>query len=215
MLQNDHQWGDQWNGEDLSIFSRDDLELPSSLSDSTLSLDRNSPSFSQSSNSIDNGKITHHNIKNAIETPSISRQSSKVFSEPEGKPGFRAGEAYIRPSAIYTSGDLLAHGFDLKSCKFTLSLYADKPTTQEASTEIYLPEFHFPAAEISVTVSGGKWTIESREESSYSFQVLKWWHGEGDQDITIQGIKRKASGLIVSPEDVSYLDQCQKTCSVM
>ncbi|KAI7976146.1 hypothetical protein EIK77_001999 [Talaromyces pinophilus] len=214
MLQNDHEWGDQWNGEDLSIYSRDDLELPSSLSDSTLTLDRNSPSFSQSSGSIDNGKITDHNIKNVIEAPSISRQSSKV-SEPEGKPGFRAGEAYIRPSAVYTSGDLLAHGFDLKNCNFTLSLYADKPTIQEGPTEIYLPEFHFPAVEISITVSGGKWTIENREEGSYSFQVLKWWHGEGDQDIKVQGIKRKASGLIVSPEDESYLDQCQRNCSVM
>ncbi|RAO72185.1 uncharacterized protein BHQ10_008197 [Talaromyces amestolkiae] len=213
--QNDHEWGDQWNGEDLSIYSRDDLELPSSLSDSTLTLDRNSPSFSQSSSSIDNGKITHHNIKNVIETPSFSRQASKASSEPEGKPGFRAAEAYIRPSAVYTNGDLLAQGFDLKSCKFTLSLYADKPTTQEAPTEIYLPEFHFPAAEIGVTVSGGKWTTENREESSYSFQVLKWWHGEGDQYITIQGIKRRASGLIISPEDESYLDQCQKNCSVM
>lgn len=180
-----------------------------------MTVDRNSPSFSQSSSSIDDGKVSHHNIKNVIENPSISRQSSKVSYELEGKVGFRAGEAYVRPSAIYTSGDLLTHGFDLKNCKFTLSLYTDKPTSQEAPTEIYLPEFHFPAAEISVAVSGGKWAIENREESSYSFQVLKWWHGEGDQDITIQGIKRKASGLIVNPEEDSYLDQCQNNCSMM
>lgn len=178
-------------------------------------MDRNSPSFSRSWSSTSNGKVTNHNIKDVIESPVISPQSSRVLSDPEGRPGFRAAEAYIRPSPIYTNGDVLKYDFDLKNCTFTLFLNADRPTTQEAPTEIYLPEFHFPASEAVVSVTGGKWSIEFHEETSSSIQVLKWWHGEGDQDIKVQGVVRKAGGIAVGYEDDSYLEQCQKNCTVM
>lgn len=150
-----------------------------------------------------------------IESPVISPQSSHIQSEPEEKPGFRAAEAYIRPSPIYTGGDVLKYDFDLKNCTFTLSLNANKPTAQDAPTEIYLPEFHFPKSETVVSVSGGKWSIEVPDESS-SFQILKWWHAEGDQDIKVQGVRRKASDIVAGYEDETYLDQCQKSsCTVM
>ncbi|OKL56861.1 hypothetical protein UA08_08007 [Talaromyces atroroseus] len=220
MTENNHQWGDQWNGEDLSIFSKDDLELPNIESSiittgSTTSLNRNSPSFSRSLSSTSNGKITHHNIKNVLESPSISPQSSRVPSEPDSTPGYRAAEAYIRPSAIYTTGDVLKHDFDLKNCTFTLSLNTDNATSQDAPTEIYLPEFHFPASETVVAVSGGKWCIEFQEEASSSVQILKWWHGEGDQGIKIQGVKRTAGQGAVRYEDDSYLEHCQRNCTIM
>jgi Glycoside hydrolase family 5 C-terminal domain len=138
-----------------------------------------------------------------------------VPSEPDSTPGFRAAEAYIRPSAIYTTGDVLKHDFDLKNCTFTLSLNTENPSTRDAPTEIYLPEFHFPTSDTVVAVSGGKWAIEFQEEASGSVQVLKWWHGEGDQDIKIQGVKRKAGEAAVGHEDDSYLEHCQRNCAVM
>lgn len=221
VLQNCHQWGDQWNGEDLSIFSQDDLELPN-LDSLGLkiglrsSVDRNSPSFSRSQSMTDYGKVAPHNIRSVVESPLMSSQSSRAPSEPESKPGFRAAEAYIRPSAIYTAGDLLKHDFDLRNCTFTLSLTASQPTMQGAPTEIYLPEFHFPKSQTVVSVTGGKWTIDSGEELSSTVQRLRWWHGEGDQEIKIQGIKHKASEMISSDEDETYLEQCQKsTCNIM
>ncbi|KAH8693971.1 putative glycosyl hydrolase [Talaromyces proteolyticus] len=219
MTQNDHQWGDQWNGEDLSIFSNDDYELPSAESlkgSARMSLNRNSPSFSRSRSIADGGKVAAHNIRTVTESPVISPQSSRTLTEPEGKPGFRAAEAYVRPSPIYTCGDLLKYEFDLKNCTFTVSVNAEKPTPQDAPTEIYLPEFHFPKSETVVYISGGKWSIETQDEISSSFQVLKWWHAEGDQDIKVEGVKHKASDLLASYEDESYLEQCQKNnCMVM
>lgn len=198
----------------MSIFSKDDLELPGPETPGN-TLNRNSPSFSESQSATDNLKVASHNIRTVVESPVISPQSSLIQSEPEEKPGFRAAEAYIRPSPIYTGGDVLKYDFDLKNCTFTLSLNANRPTAQDAPTEIYLPEFHFPKSDTVVSVSGGKWSIEDLDESS-SFQILKWWHTEGDQDIKVQGVRRKASDIVAGYEDETYLDQCQRsTCIVM
>jgi hypothetical protein len=145
----------------------------------------------------------------------MSSESSKS-SELASKPGFRAAEAYIRPSPIYTNGDLLGYGFDLRNCTFTLSLAAKVPAAEHAPTEIYLPEFHFPSSQTVVTVTGGKWSIESDEEASSTVQRLRWWHGEGKQDIKIRGVKRKAGEILRNDEDETYLEQCQRSaCSVM
>lgn len=134
------------------------------------------------------------------------------------KLGYRAAEAYIRPSPVYTNGKRLSHGFDLRNCTFTLSLVAREPTSEDAPTEIYLPDFHFPDSSTVVAVSDGKWTLDREEVNSVKLLRLKWWHGKGNQDIKIQGLKRKP-GEFANPrgsEDVSYLEQCQRGgCSVM
>lgn len=216
--QNSHQWGDQWNGEDLSIFSKDDLEIP--MSDSGIgpraSLDRNSPSFSESQGAGDAGKVDRSNIRNVVKSPEIAPQASRKSSDLQNKPGFRAAEAFIRPSAIYTAGDLLKFDFDLQNCVFTLSLRAPAPAAQEAPTEIYLPECHFPKSQVTVYVTDGRWSIDTDQERSSTVQRLRWWHGQGQQDIKVQGVKNKAFELLGIAEDESYLEQCQKSsCSVM
>lgn len=154
------------------------------------------------------------NLKRALTSPSISSERSQT--SPDGKQGFRAAEAYIRPSPIVTNGNLSHYGFDLRNCTFTLSLEAKASTPEDAPTEIYLPEFHFPSAHTVVTVSGGKWTIDFEEVGSVSVQRLRWWHGEGEQEIKIQGLKRKPGEILSTAEDEGYLEQCQRnTCTVM
>ncbi|KAJ9272519.1 CAZyme family GH5 [Paecilomyces variotii] len=219
MTQNNHQWGDHWNGEDLSIFSHDDLELPvpqisHRRNESTTSIDRGSPAYSQSQSNNDTQSVTPKNLRRALTSQSMT--SNRSQTSPEDKPGFRAAEAYIRPSPIFTHGTLSAHGFDLRNCTFTLSLVAESATAEHAPTEIYLPEFHFPATDTTVTVSGGKWSIDSQEIETVVVQRLRWWHGEGEQDIKIQGVKRKAGEAISNADEEGYLEQCQKsTCTVM
>ncbi|QSS62066.1 glycosyl hydrolase [Histoplasma capsulatum] len=221
--ENCHEWGDRWNGEDLSIFSADDLELPlqdldvlGNIPQNRLSTssDRTSPTFSTAQSSSAT-HVSSQNLKNAIPQPSIS-QVSQLSPELTDKPGFRAAEAFIRPSPVATHGSIKEYGFDLRNCIFTLSLSADTATTEAAPSTIYLPEWHYPKMNTEVAVSGGKWAIDVQEVGSGTIQILKWWHAEGDQNIKIQGLKRKAATVPDTSEDEGYLEQCQRnSCSVM
>ncbi|CAI7677974.1 unnamed protein product [Penicillium pancosmium] len=204
--ENNHQWGDFWNGEDLSILSNDDLELPGGAD--TRSLDPTSPAYSESHSNGDQPQIDTRNLKRALTSPSISSSLSRAPK------GYRAAEAYLRPSPIYVSGHLESHLFDLQSCTFTMSLTAQAATTSEAPTEIFLPEFHFPEDQTAISVSGGKWEFDVEE--STRVQRLLWWHAEGEQDIKIEGVKRKVGEYSNSVEEVSYLEQCQRgQCVIM
>ncbi|KAG0154128.1 hypothetical protein PDIDSM_1508 [Penicillium digitatum] len=209
---NNHEWGDQWNGEDLSIYSRDDLELPAGST--TRPPDPHSPAYSESQSSGAEPNVGPRNLKGALSTPSISSDRSQPSLREQQ--GYRAAEAYLRPSPTYVSGKLDSHVFDLKNCAFTLSLTAKGATTATAPTEIYLPEFHFPESNIVVAVSGGKWDIDVQDVQGVRIQRLRWWHAEGEQDIKIEGIKRKP-GEFASPggADTSYLGQCQNGQCVM
>ncbi|PGH03281.1 hypothetical protein GX51_04151 [Blastomyces parvus] len=221
--ENCHEWGDRWNGEDLSIFSTDDLEFPPpnldvlgeiSQNRPSTSSDRTSPAFSAAqSNSAT--QVSAGNLKDAIPQPSIT-QSSQPSSELTDKPGFRAAEAFVRPSPVLTHGSIKEYGFDLRNCIFTLSVSADTATPEEAPSIIYLPEWHYPRMHTEVAVSGGKWVIDVQTVGSGTLQMLKWWHPQGDQNIKIQGVKRKAATVPDTSEDEGYLEQCQRgSCTMM
>ncbi|RAL10803.1 sterylglucosidase 1 [Aspergillus homomorphus CBS 101889] len=217
---NNHEWGDNWNGEDLSIFSIDDFELPSGKysdleTDSQVETDPHSPAYSESQGNLQHQSIGPDNLKSALSAPSISSEFSQSN---EDKLGFRAAEAFVRPSPIYTNGLVSKYMFDLRNCTFTLSLIGNERTLgEETATEIYIPEFHFPAGHTVVSVSSGEWTLDSNEINSVKVQRLRWWHPVGNQDIKIQGVKRKPGESVTSSSDeLSYLEQCQSSgCSMM
>ena len=207
---NTHDWGDYWNGEDLSIFSNDDRALPNqstrSMNTSTISLNRDSPSFSESRSST--LPITKSNVDDNLKVPpmtAISTTSTRSIL-----PGLRAAEAYVRPSPIRTNGSVQKYGFDLHNCTFTFSLEADKPTEQDAPTEIFLPEYHFPPSKTQVDVSGGKYTIDADDVDGETMQMLRWWHGAGEQKISVKGMKRKVQQALEPDEEVGYVQQCQR-----
>ncbi|PYH41959.1 sterylglucosidase 1 [Aspergillus saccharolyticus JOP 1030-1] len=217
---NNHEWGDNWNGEDLSIYSVDDFELPSGKysdleTDSRVETDPHSPAYSESQGSIQHQSIGPDNLKSALSAPSITSE----YSQNEDKLGFRAAEAFIRPSPIYTNGLVSEYMFDLRNCTFTLSLIGNEKTlNEETATEIYLPEFHFPGGHTVVSVSSGEWSIDSSEINSIKVQRLRWWHSAGNHDIKIQGVKRKPgeTARSSSSDELSYLEQCQSSgCTVM
>jgi hypothetical protein len=211
--QNTHYWGDQWNGEDLSIFSLDDKAVPAgpfSPADSRASLDRDSPSFSRA-HSSDTLSVTPSNLKKTVTEDRMSPK--KMDGDVRG---LRAAEAFIRPAPTSVHGDISSYVFDLKNCTFKLALTAPSSTAEDAPTTAYLPEFHFPSGQTSVEVSGGKWTISSEETDGALQQTLRWWHAEGDQTITVKGVVRKPGSSIGTEEDEGYLAQCQKqNCAVM
>ncbi|KAF2148855.1 glycoside hydrolase family 5 protein [Myriangium duriaei CBS 260.36] len=212
--QNNHKWGDNWNGEDLSLYSVDDKTLPLNQSPSTTSIDPSSPSYSESRSSED-GSISKKNLQKtlSVDEMSVSNSSSAAANE---VPTFRAAEAYVRPSPIYTHGQLVSHVFDLRQCAFTMVLNTASATDQAAPTEIYLPQFHFPQQESEIEVSGGKWEISSDVVHGTPVQRLRWWHAEGEQKLTVKGIKRR-QGRVIGPDEAedSYLEQCRRNCSVM
>jgi hypothetical protein len=113
---------------------------------------------------------------------------------------------------------------DLKNSNYTFTLQSPSSTPQDFPTEVFLPNFHFPTQQTQVEVSGGKWTIGLRETEGIDGaeqQVLRWWHGEGEQKITVKGVKRpRGAGTTgVEKDDVDgYLKQyleMGKQCSVM
>lgn len=213
---NNHYRGDNWNGEDLSIFSVDDNTLPlspHSTNVSTTSVDRTSPSYSD-------GRLSGSpNVSPATlkKTLSVDQMSANRSPSVDGdNPGFRAAESYVRPTPIATHGDVLSFGFDLRSCTFTLSLNAPSSTEDNTPTEIFLPEFHFPATDTTVEVTGGKWSISIDSADGGLQQRLRWWHAAGEQKLTAKGVRRRQGMALGKEEDDGYLEQCrQKACAVM
>lgn len=236
LIQNNHKWGDQWNGEDLSIFSLDDAPLPPSVSSlsnglkstntSTFSVDRTSPNFSQSQATEPNS-ISPSNINRALSNSPISTAPSDTPAELASKPGFRAAEAFIRPSPIYTAGTLQSTSFDLRNATFTLSVIRESSSTISSAendtfpTEVFLPQYHFPREESNIKVSSGKWTITVENElegdqGTVNVQILKWWHGSGKQNLIVKGVRRHRASTRNEDED-GYIAQCSQApqCSVM
>jgi hypothetical protein len=222
---NNHEWGDQWNGEDLSIYSVDDRPLPNVLqrTKSTTSLDTDSPSYSRSSLS-DSSAVRPETLRAALSRETMQSSTSSLRKQvttsgnDKDKPitvaGYRAAEAFTRAAPHAVHGSITNYGFDLRNCKFELKLSAPTPTKEPAPTEVFLPEWHFPKGSTSVEVSGGKWEISVGEDEC---QRLKWWHADGEQTITINGVARKAGVPQGNrEEEVGYLEQCQKqSCCVM
>lgn len=157
--------------------------------------------------------VNPENIKAKLQTPSIS---SKQTDAPEltNAPGYRAAEAYIRPSPLHTLGTLLEHGFDLRNSIFKLRLDAHKSSTEHTPTEVYLPGVHFPKDKCDVQVTGGKWSISVDDEHGGLVQRLRWWHAEGEQELKVTGVP--ISMVLGMEDEDGYLEQCQQNrCALM
>ena len=204
----------------MSIFSLDDRPLPLSLIPPTPSNESTSSLVQKSGPSTtkefsDESAVNPGNLKKKLQTPSISSKVTDISPELTNAPGFRAAEAYVRPSPIATVGKILQSGFDLRNCVFTFRLHAHQAGTEHAPTEIFLPEFHFPKDQCEIEVTAGKWTISTDHADGGMIQTLRWWHVEGEHHIKVTGVpnRKMASG---QEEEEGYLDQCQQSkCSVM
>lgn len=151
----------------------------------------------------------------------MTASTATAKDPPPNEPGYRAAEAYIRPYPTATHGTLASFGFDLRNCVFTLSLSAPSPTPEDAPTEVFLPEWHFPQGQTSVEASGGKWTISVDDEGEGGVQMMRWWHGEGEQKVVVKGVKRKGGAAVgrgmgeIEEGEEGYLEQFQRSCGVM
>ena len=223
---NDHQWGDQWNGEDLSLASLDDRLPPVSALPQAAPLQNSTSDKTPTARYKDipgESSVTPANIQRTLTNPSISSEPLKKDPELTNSPGYRAAEAFVRPNPVAVAGTIVSHGFDLRHSTLHLAVSAPKPTAEDAPTVVYLPEFHFPRDLCEVTVSAGKWEISLDDEGSrVPLQQLRWWHPQGEQKLRVEGVVRKHNVPEGAVEDEGYLEQCQQgtgvnlgSCTVM
>jgi hypothetical protein len=204
--------------------SIDDPLLPSSSSLSALpSANPSSISLGRkSSTPSDSTTINPSNIQSALQKPEINNSSSALLAGPGENKGYRAAEAWVRPSPIATVGSVVSYGFDLKSATFTFSLTTDTACAENLPTEIYLPEFHFPPGKTAVEVSGGRWRIETEDVNEEGgMQILRWWHSVGEQNMKVVGVKRKAGTYGAGEEgeggdgESGYFEMVREQCVLM
>lgn len=220
---NSHRWGDNWNGEDLSIYCAEDKQIPTSPTARTtgdLSEQQNIENDPRHPSQVGPG-----NLKKTLSADStMSPPSSAAASAASASAGYRAAEAFIRPYPIATHGSVTSNMFDLKNSIYTYTLSSPTSTPEDYPTEVFLPNFHFPTQQTHVEVSGGKWTIGLRETEGIEGaeqQVLRWWHGEGEQKLVVKGVKRqRGAGQVGAEHDDNdgYLKQyleMGKQCAVM
>lgn len=151
-----------------------------------------------------------------MSTESAPSRPYSGASSADDKQGYRAAEAFVRPHPIATHGDLVSYAFDLKKGEFQLHLSAPDATREDAPTEIFLPEFHFPRDQTDVQVSGGKWSLEAAEAAVTEKQTLRWWHAGGEQSVKITGVVQRLRATAEGDDAASWLDQCkEKGCIVM
>ncbi|KAG7127260.1 Ergosteryl-beta-glucosidase like protein [Verticillium longisporum] len=224
---NTHEYGDQWNGEDLSIFSHDDKLLPTSPLPPHLDPNENSvkdlTTGDGARNLPNDFVVTPGNLESSMRSPSISSAPSGKDPEISNAPGFRAAEAYVRPTAVVVGGKVLEAGFDLRNAEYKLRIRSDFPPSDDAPTIVFVPEHHFPKDNCQVTVSSGKWELsedaDAEEPSAPQLQRLKWWHGDGEQTLRLNGLVRRHNVPNEgTDEEQGYLDQCRQqygTCSLM
>lgn len=168
----------------------------------------------------DDSSVTPANLKRTLTTPSISSERASREPELTANPGYRAAEAYIRPAPVTTAGTITNYTFDLRRCQFSMTLQAASAPDTENPTVIFLPDYHFPKDSCVVETSSGKWEISSDEDETVLIQRLRWWHGDGEQKITITGVVKKVNGDGVPVADEGgYYDQCNQggwgNCLVM
>jgi hypothetical protein len=127
--------------------------------------------------------------------------------------GYRAAECFIRPWPHAVHGDVVDFGFDLDSAIFHLTLNAPSSTAADAPTEVFLPGWHFPSTSTTVEVSVGKWEVITETIGHSETQLLRWWHAEGEQMVTVKGLARKnngqAPGGTSTEEEAGYFQQVQ------
>ena len=210
----------------MSLYSKEDLPLPISSSggsESATSLNPAKPSFSyvRSSESHD-ASVRPENLQITPSAPSTSGApfaAGDSTTRAAARPlGLRAAEATVRPSPIFTSGTIRARGFDLTNATFTLEIAdAMAPGEDGPPTEVFLPDFHFPRDYVQVEVTSGRWSISAEEFGPSAagptalVQMLRWWHGAGQQQLTVRGVKRRLGVPLGTPEvEEGYLKKCSQ-----
>lgn len=161
MPDNSHAWGDQWNGEDLSIWQSSSHSL-SSLS-TVAGIEADKKYFADSSDSLEQ-LLTSNGPNNVRNILSLHRPHPRVTS------GIPLKIDFVSPSNTCASFEyILKHN-----------------TNCDGPTEIYIPSCYFPCSTSQVQISVGKWKAK---EVNDAFWLLFWSiDTDGEAKLNLKGI---------------------------
>lgn len=141
---NSHEWGDKWNGEDLSVWSPDDA----------VQMVNARTAVSRRARALGNVNPGEGGIKAKRDSSRSSSGSSGTVT-PLDDPlhpinlndGSRALPAFVRPYPVKTVGTPVSLDFDIRSSKLTLDIRVDANDVADPDlpTEIYIPLAHYAA----------------------------------------------------------------------
>jgi len=191
---NSHEWGDLWNGEDLSIWSKDDMERPSEVYQ-----DDDRDDSTRVENAQDSKPFSFN-----VETASPLYTPDNIMSGEGVTPalildGARAVSATCRPFPIAIVGEPYRIDFDIASTTFKLSVRvrADDTPSSDVATEIYVPFVHYAANLDSVEryADAGP----SRRGSASSLSSSKQDSKSNDAKVTVTSAAASSSSSQLSP----------------
>ncbi|EDO14628.1 hypothetical protein Kpol_322p5 [Vanderwaltozyma polyspora DSM 70294] len=169
--QNSHDWGDNWNNEDFSIWSNDDLHRGCVKATSEYHQTHFTNECIMIPISPGTGDI-HQCLQDAKELKFDYN-------------GFRAIDAILRPYPLKINGEFVDAEFNFDNKTYVLKIIgSDKKITSKPS-KIFLPHYHFPLRDVTIHSSSGKFSFDPKH------QILKWYHDQGQQKLEISMDKSK------------------------
>lgn len=136
-----HQWGDGWNGEDLSIWNPDDCKGATYKMQSSLANFSAARSLDESTASTLLSTSSSQTLRPRMVSPKGIESGDEVTAELL-LDGTRAISAVCRPYPVYTVGAPTRIDFDIASTSFKLEVTVN-PDDGGDGTVIYVPFVHY------------------------------------------------------------------------
>jgi len=224
---NSHQWGDLWNGEDLSLWSADDAMFQgssyaekSSRHGKTLGRPFQYNYGANSAGPTPNASAVTLNQRTR-ECSEVDLSGKGVYTSMEGSgsdssldlslmnlnDGARALPAFCRPFPVATVGIPTYFNFDMSTASFELTVEVDVEKdeasgwgNEELPTEIYVPAVHFGSA--NTDPGGLKRRIASENDARHP--TSGWAAGRSsDASLPLSHSRGPDRTLLHSTQDVA------------
>ncbi|GAA5878314.1 hypothetical protein JCM16303_002729 [Sporobolomyces ruberrimus] len=209
---NSHEWGDLWNGEDLTIWSPDDAVKSIAAREGGKDRfeepphDHKQRHAKRSSDYSSNPGMLTPSTRSGASTPVDTASSSTVSANDDPShpinlnDGARALPAFCRPFPVKTVGTPTEINFDVTSSKCTISIRVDAEDVSDPDvpTEIYVPLAHYAQYPSAVSYSIAQAAIEDAhalEDNTQAGDVSLGGEdkNESKRDSTALGINVKTS----------------------